>query len=228
MPRRCLGREDVYLLLILDLGTRWGWVVSVTPRPRFTTGERTPVPIGQEAGWASEPVWTQRLEEKSFAFAGYQTLDVQSVDWHYSDWATPAPPCSSSREGIMVVFFSGSYFWSSTYCIWPNFSFSSWWGASRNKMSTEDNILLEYSASSLVDVDWGFRGMMNHPDDRGSTHLWNFGLLQRDYMAIYPEGSFTIAAIKTSNFIINPLCHCSTQPWMGLPQHHNYCTLLSF
>jgi hypothetical protein len=25
-------------------------------------GERTPVPIGQEAGWAPEPVRTQRLE----------------------------------------------------------------------------------------------------------------------------------------------------------------------
>jgi hypothetical protein len=30
------------VLLILGLGTRWGWVVSVTPRPRFTPGERTP------------------------------------------------------------------------------------------------------------------------------------------------------------------------------------------
>jgi hypothetical protein len=28
-----------------------------------------PVPIVQEAGWAPEPVWTQRLEEKSFASA---------------------------------------------------------------------------------------------------------------------------------------------------------------
>jgi hypothetical protein len=28
--------------LILDLGTRWGWVVSVTPRPLFSPGERTP------------------------------------------------------------------------------------------------------------------------------------------------------------------------------------------
>jgi hypothetical protein len=26
----------------LNLGTRWGWVVSVTPWPRFTPGERTP------------------------------------------------------------------------------------------------------------------------------------------------------------------------------------------
>jgi hypothetical protein len=29
-----------------------------------------PVAIVQEAGWAPEPVWTQRIEEKSFAPAG--------------------------------------------------------------------------------------------------------------------------------------------------------------
>jgi hypothetical protein len=48
-------------------------VVSVTPRPRFTPGERTPVHIVQEAGWAPEPVWTQRLEEKSSAPVGDRT-----------------------------------------------------------------------------------------------------------------------------------------------------------
>jgi hypothetical protein len=37
------------------------------------------VPIGQEAGWASELLWIQRLEEKSFASAGYRTRVVQSV-----------------------------------------------------------------------------------------------------------------------------------------------------
>jgi hypothetical protein len=31
------------------------------------------VPIVREAGWAPEPVWRQRLEEKSFAPAGDQT-----------------------------------------------------------------------------------------------------------------------------------------------------------
>jgi hypothetical protein len=30
------------LLLIHDPGTIWGWVVSVTPRPRFTPGKRNP------------------------------------------------------------------------------------------------------------------------------------------------------------------------------------------
>jgi hypothetical protein len=39
---KALGGEEVYLLLILDLDTRWGWVVSVTPWPRFSPGERTP------------------------------------------------------------------------------------------------------------------------------------------------------------------------------------------
>jgi hypothetical protein len=35
-PRRRL------LLLVFDLGTRCGSVVSVTPQPSFSTGERTP------------------------------------------------------------------------------------------------------------------------------------------------------------------------------------------
>jgi hypothetical protein len=36
--------------------------------------DRTPIPIGQEAGWASELVWTRRLEEKSFAPGGINQL----------------------------------------------------------------------------------------------------------------------------------------------------------
>ena len=44
-------------LLFHDRGTRRGWAVSSTPRPPFTPG-KDPVPILQEAGWASGPVWT--------------------------------------------------------------------------------------------------------------------------------------------------------------------------
>jgi hypothetical protein len=39
----------------------------------FPPGKEPLVPIGQEAGWAPEPVWTQRLEENSFAPAGNRT-----------------------------------------------------------------------------------------------------------------------------------------------------------
>jgi hypothetical protein len=44
-----------------------------------------PVPIGQEAGWAPEPVWTQRLEGKPSASVGDRTSVVQSVVSHYTD-----------------------------------------------------------------------------------------------------------------------------------------------
>jgi len=44
-------------LLFHDRGTRRGWVVSNTLRPHFTP-EKEPVPIVQEAGWATGPVWT--------------------------------------------------------------------------------------------------------------------------------------------------------------------------
>jgi hypothetical protein len=46
-------------------------------------GKEPPVPIIQEAGWASEPVRTQRLEEKSTAPAGDRSPVVQSVVRHF-------------------------------------------------------------------------------------------------------------------------------------------------
>jgi hypothetical protein len=60
-------------------------VVSVTTRPRFA-----PVPIGQEAGWASEPVWTQRLEEKSF-------LKL----WGAPNWGDAVGPCGGG--GVVCI-----------------------------------------------------------------------------------------------------------------------------
>jgi hypothetical protein len=37
-----------------------------------------PVPTVQEAGWAPEPVWTQRLEENTFATVGDRMLIARS------------------------------------------------------------------------------------------------------------------------------------------------------
>jgi hypothetical protein len=51
--------------------------------------EGPPVPTELEAGWASEPVWTQRPEEKSLACAEDRTPVALSVDGHYTDRATP-------------------------------------------------------------------------------------------------------------------------------------------
>jgi hypothetical protein len=61
------------------------------PAALLPPGKGPPVPIVQEAGWAPEPVRTQRLEEKSFAPAGDRTPIVQPVVIHYTAWANPAP-----------------------------------------------------------------------------------------------------------------------------------------
>jgi hypothetical protein len=88
-----LGGEEVYLLLIRDLGTRWGEWSASHPGRALPPGKGPPVPIVQETGWAPEPVWTQRLEEKSsLPSPGIEPRSPgrQSVARHYTDWATPA------------------------------------------------------------------------------------------------------------------------------------------
>jgi hypothetical protein len=60
----------------------WGEWSASCPR------ERTPVPIVQEVGWAPEPVWTLRIEEKYFRLCLGSNLDrpvVQPVARHYTD-----------------------------------------------------------------------------------------------------------------------------------------------
>jgi hypothetical protein len=45
------------------------------PGRALLSGKGTAFPIGQEAGWAPEPVWTQRLEEKSSCLYRGSNLD---------------------------------------------------------------------------------------------------------------------------------------------------------
>jgi hypothetical protein len=80
MPWRRLRGEEVhvsysFLTSALD-GGEWS---ESRPGRALPPGKEPPVSIVQEAGWASEPVWTQRLEEKSSAFVGDRTPVVQSV-----------------------------------------------------------------------------------------------------------------------------------------------------
>jgi hypothetical protein len=57
------------------------------PAALLPPGKGPPVSIGQEAGWALEPVWTQRIEEKSFCLWRDSNPDrpvVQPVVRHYT------------------------------------------------------------------------------------------------------------------------------------------------
>jgi hypothetical protein len=88
--RRLGGRQySSYSFLTSSLdGGEWS---PSRPSRALLQAKGPPVPIGQEAGWAPEPVWTQTLHEKSSASVGDRTLVIQSVFSHKTDWATPAP-----------------------------------------------------------------------------------------------------------------------------------------
>jgi hypothetical protein len=53
-------------------------VVIITLRPLYSR-EGTPVPIAQEAGWATQPVWTFWPRGKLFARNGTRTPDRAAV-----------------------------------------------------------------------------------------------------------------------------------------------------
>jgi hypothetical protein len=66
-------------------GGKWS---ASRPGRALPPGKGPPVPIVQEAEWAPKPVWTQRLEEKSFRLCRGSNLDrpvVQSVVRHYTE-----------------------------------------------------------------------------------------------------------------------------------------------
>jgi hypothetical protein len=87
MPWRHMGERRYSTFSYLASALDWGEWSASRPGCALPPGERTPpVPIGQDAGWAPEPVWTQRLEEKSSASVGDRTPVVQSSPYsRYTD-----------------------------------------------------------------------------------------------------------------------------------------------
>jgi hypothetical protein len=74
---------------ILDLVTRWRWVVSFKTRPIFP-GKRNADTHWIGAGRTPELVWPLRRKEISYSF--WQSYSgLQHTARRYTDWAIPAP-----------------------------------------------------------------------------------------------------------------------------------------
>jgi hypothetical protein len=70
------GSESI-TSLILDLGTRWRWVISFTPRPLYLQGRSPWYPLDRRLG-GSQSRSGRGGEEKFPASAGYRTLEPRS------------------------------------------------------------------------------------------------------------------------------------------------------
>jgi hypothetical protein len=73
--------------LFLNLGTRRGCVVSITPLSPLPPG-KDPVPIVQEVGWAPDSVW---IGAENLTPPGFDPQTFQPVASRYTDYAIPAP-----------------------------------------------------------------------------------------------------------------------------------------
>jgi hypothetical protein len=71
---------------ILDLGTRWRWVVSFTPRLLYPQGKSPWYPLGRRLGGAQN-----RWREKFPAPAGNRSSDHPARSPALYHWAIPAP-----------------------------------------------------------------------------------------------------------------------------------------
>jgi len=74
-------------------------VVSVTPLSHLTTG-KDPVPILQEAGWASGPIWTSA---ENLVSPGFDPRTVQPVHSRYNYYATRPTPVYNVRSKKTLI-----------------------------------------------------------------------------------------------------------------------------
>jgi hypothetical protein len=83
------GNPHVFCWLDPDhKGTRWGWVVSVTPRPSFTPGKAGTHRIGGWMGHRAD-LDTEARGKNSFTSGGIEPRSPGLLVGHYTDWATP-------------------------------------------------------------------------------------------------------------------------------------------
>jgi hypothetical protein len=90
-PWRRLGGRRYSSYSFLSSALDGGERSASRPGRALPPGKGLPVPTLQEAGWAPEPVWTQRLEKESSAPVGDRTPVFQSVVKLSSNWTITAP-----------------------------------------------------------------------------------------------------------------------------------------
>jgi len=74
--KACTGRRGISPL-ILDLGARWRWLVSMKLRP-FISGKKPWCPVNRKkVMWAPETVWIFWRKETPLSLPGFEVRTVQ-------------------------------------------------------------------------------------------------------------------------------------------------------
>jgi hypothetical protein len=125
-----------YSATILDLSTRWRWVVRLHALAALPPGKSSSVSIGYVLGWDPEPVWTLWRREQSCLCrdlnSGYPTHSPSLYQLSYPDsyerkyvsrfsgylpWEINFPHLEENREASMIAAIPA-------VCCFHNYSFS--------------------------------------------------------------------------------------------------------
>jgi hypothetical protein len=101
MPWRHMGEWRYSCTILLDLGTRWRWVISFTPQPLYPWGKRSWYPLDRRLG-GPESLSGCCREEKNLFLVGIWTLAVSPVTQCYTSWAFPTPGWTYNLKIIQV------------------------------------------------------------------------------------------------------------------------------
>jgi hypothetical protein len=170
------GGGEVQLLLIHDLGTRLGWVISVTPRPRFNPGERTP-PYNHCTGSWVYPRAGLDTEARGNILclcrgSNVNRPVVHPVVRHYTDWATRL---TRHRDGRWLL-------WRNKYSRWQYFGI----------LSRVVSWSWPTFQKCLLPPSWG-----HLPDGGGTKHLWHAGSTRLHGSVSHKSVIFVLAAVGT-------------------------------
>jgi hypothetical protein len=106
MPWRHTG-EGMYSFTLLDLDTRWRWVISFTPLSLYSRGKSPRYPLDERLG-GPQSRSGRCGEENSFVPVGNWIPSVQSVTHSYPDWIIPTlgGPTSSFNYILCATLFA--------------------------------------------------------------------------------------------------------------------------
>jgi hypothetical protein len=144
------------------------------PAALLPPGKGPPVPIGQEAGWAPEPVWTQDRGKIHCSCRG-------------SNPDRPVVQSTILPELTRLLIYLAYY-----KLLW-DFRFS------RRRVTA----VWDRTPCNQVEVDQRFRsayclhhqGDYSPDEDGGSTHIWKVGTLRGDYTGLCPRSSHLIGLL---------------------------------
>jgi hypothetical protein len=112
-PCRRQGGEEIFLLLILDLGTRWVEWSASRPGRSLPSGKDPRYPLYRRLGGPQSCSGHRGLRRNLCLCRGSNSGRpvVQSVVTHYTDWTTPAPVLGGSHSNVRIQHRSSCKSW---------------------------------------------------------------------------------------------------------------------